>query len=87
MATTRISVTVDDADLKCLRRRAKQLFGGNLSAVVAETAAWIRRQDALNRLLDREGLPPLTATQIAEILAEWQKPARPAKRSRKKRAA
>lgn len=81
MATTKISVTIDDVDLAWLRQRAKRLHGGNLSAAVADVTQLARKQDALNAWLDREGIPEPTPEQIAEIRAEW----RPLPRARSKR--
>jgi hypothetical protein len=83
MSTTKISITLDDADLSWLRRRAKKVHGGNLSAVMAEAARILRKQEALRAFLDEEGVARLSADALARIQEEW----RPARRSKKRPAA
>lgn len=72
MATTKVSITLDDADLAWLRRRSRRGHGGNLSAVVTEAARALRRQEALRDFLDAEGVPNLTASERAKIVGEWR---------------
>lgn len=55
--TERISVSVDRADLAILRKRAKRLHGGNVSAVIAEIIARAKEQEGLADLLDWLGGP------------------------------
>jgi hypothetical protein len=82
MSSHKVSVTIDDADLSWLRRRAKRVHGGNLSAAVTEAARTLRRQESLRAFLDAEGVSRLGAADLAEIQAEWQ-PARPRRISRR----
>lgn len=82
MSSHKVSVTIDDADLSWLRRRAKRVHGGNLSAAIVEAARTLRRQESLRAFLDEEGVPRLAATELAEIQAEWQ-PARPRRGGRR----
>jgi hypothetical protein len=70
----KISVTIERADLAWLRRRAKRLHGGNLSAAIAEATCTLRRQEALRAFLDEEGVPRLDAAELAEITSEWAAP-------------
>jgi hypothetical protein len=71
--TEKISVSIDHADLDALKRRAKRLYGGNLSAAVAEGARRIREQE------DREALvawlgpaAQVTSEEQEAIRAEWR---------------
>ena len=84
MSATKISVTIDDADLSWLQRRAKRVHGGNLSAAVAEAARLLRKQEALRAFLEKERVPRLGAEELAAIQDEWR---RPKLRSKKRRAA
>jgi hypothetical protein len=76
MPTTKISVTIDDAELSWLRRRAKVVHSGNLSAAFAEAARVLRKQEALRAFLEADGVPRLGADELAEIRDEWRPPAR-----------
>lgn len=67
----KISVSVAEEDLVVLRRRAKRLYGGNLSAVIHEMAVKTRRQEAMENLVDSLGGPSLTDEARRAIDAEW----------------
>ena len=82
MSTTKISVSIDQANLAWLRRRAKRIHAGNLSAAVAEATVALRKQEALREFLAGEGVPDLDAGALAEIRREWQQPRRRAKKNR-----
>lgn len=88
--TEKISISVNREDLALLRRRAKRLHGGNLSAVIAEVIARAKEQDGLENLLEWLGGPaPMTkesAEAIDRELLGHRSDARPA-RKRKRRAA
>src|SRR5260370_40366038 len=43
--TEKISVSLERSDLQALRRRAKRLYGGNVSAAIAEGARRIREEE------------------------------------------
>ena len=71
--TDKISVSIDRKDLVALRRRARRLHGGNLSAALAEGVRRIREEEG------REGqaqwLGEAGAASEAEqnaLRAEWQ---------------
>ena len=83
-ATEKISVSVRSSDLASLRRRAKRLYGGNVSAVIAELAADAARLEAMHGLVLRLGGPTLTEADRDQLDREWAA-APPAKRSRKPR--
>ncbi len=84
--TETLSISLAPEPLKVLRRRAKQVHGGNLSAAIAEAAEFVRRDMAMGELiaeLDKEH-GPLTDEDRVAIDAELQ--GKPTRR-RKKRAA
>jgi hypothetical protein len=85
VSTTKISVTVEDSALAWLRRRAKRVHGGNLSAAIAEAASIARKQEALRAFLDAEGVPPLREDELGAIIDEWRSPP-PRGRPTKKRS-
>jgi hypothetical protein len=80
---TKISITLDDEELAWLRRRAKRLHGGNLSAAILETARALRRNELLGQLLDDMAVPRPTPEEHAAVLAEWR--GEPKARARRKR--
>ena len=67
----KVSVSIGEEDLKILRRRAKRLYDGNLSAVIHELAQKAKRQEALERLIGSMGGPSLTDEARRAIDAEW----------------
>jgi hypothetical protein len=75
---SKISISVGDVDLRWLKRRARRLHGGNLSAAIAEGTRLLRHQEALGALLDHLGAPPLTASerQLLNAELEGKKPRR-----------
>jgi hypothetical protein len=70
--TIKVSVSLDRDDLAALRRRARDSFGGNLSAAFSEAARWVRQREARRRLIDQLGGPTLTAESAAAIDAEQE---------------
>jgi hypothetical protein len=80
--TEKISISLDRDDLKALKKRAKRLHGGNVSAVVAELAADARLLEGMNDLVGWLGGPSLTDADQAKLDREMHKPSRP-KKSRK----
>jgi hypothetical protein len=82
--TEKISISIDRLDLEALRRRAKQLYDGNLSAAVAEGARRIREQEAREALVAWLG-PASEATpeEREAIRAEWRGTDRPARGRRR----
>lgn len=70
--TEKISVSLDRADVRALRRRAKQLYGGNLSAAVAEGAQRIREEQGREALVTWLGpAADVTPEEREAIRAEW----------------
>jgi hypothetical protein len=71
--TEKISVSIGRSDLLVLRRRAKKLYGGNLSAAIAEAAGRIREEEGREALITWLGDASITTTPEREaIRAEWQ---------------
>jgi hypothetical protein len=67
----KVSVSVAEEDLEILKRRAKRLYDGNLSAVIHELAQKAKRQEAMERLIASVGGPSLTDEERRAIDAEW----------------
>jgi hypothetical protein len=66
----KVSISIDDADLKWLKRRARRVHGGNLSAAVAEGTRLVRHNEALGALLDKLGAPELSPDERAKLTEE-----------------
>ncbi|HEV3189039.1 MAG TPA: hypothetical protein VGY54_01010 [Polyangiaceae bacterium] len=66
----KVSISIDDADLKWLKRRARRIHGGNLSAAVAEGTRLVRHNEALGALLDKLGAPELSPHERAKLTEE-----------------
>ncbi len=55
--TEKVSLSVHREDLALLKRRARRLHGGNVSAVFAELIAEIKRREAWERAVAWYGRP------------------------------
>lgn len=77
---TKVSVSIDETDLRWLKRRARRLYAGNLSAVFTEGARLLRHNEALGALLDRLGAPALSDRDRQELDAELAERPRPRRR-------
>jgi hypothetical protein len=55
--TRKVSLSVHEEDLRLLKKRAKRVHSGNVSAVFAELIARIRREEALRQAFDWYGRP------------------------------
>ncbi len=84
MSTSKISVTIDASELTWLRRRAKQIHGGNLSAAVVEATRTLRKQEALRAFLEEEGVPQLDPKELASVQNEWRSTSRSARHAKKR---
>jgi hypothetical protein len=71
--TAKISVSVDRAELSLMRRRARRLYGGNLSAVVVEGVRRVREEEGREALVAWLG-PAAAASpgERAAIRREWR---------------
>lgn len=86
-ATAKISISLSRSDLASLKKRAKRLYAGNVSAVISELAADAAMLEGMHDLVSWLGGPSLTERERQEIDRELSSPARPPKRTRKRRAA
>jgi hypothetical protein len=80
----RFSASIQSSSLLVLKRRAKRLHGGNVSAVIAEFAEWAREREGREALSDWLGeAPPLSDRERAEIDREIHGHSLPVKGPRK----
>ena len=90
-STEKISISVLSSDLASLRKRAKRLYGGNVSAVIAELAADAALLEAMHDLIGRLGGPCLTDEDRESLDREWAEraayPRGPSRKRKAKRAA
>ena len=85
--TEKISISVRQSDLAALRKRAKRLYGGNVSAVIAELAADAALLEGMHDLVERLGGASLTNEDRESLDREWTRQTSSlAKRPRKKKA-
>jgi hypothetical protein len=86
--TEKISISLSRSDLASLKKRAKRLYAGNVSAVISELAADAALLEGMHDLVGRLGGPSLTDAERKEIDREWAGPPRaPKKRARKNKKA
>ena len=81
----KVSISLDAGDVAVLKRRARESYGGNLSAAFGEAARWIRQREARRQLVDLLGGPALTPHMAAAIDTEQAGTSRPAPRKAKRR--
>lgn len=71
--TAKVSISLDRSDLTMLRRRARRLYGGNLSAAIAEGVRRIREDEGREALVGWLGdAAKTTPAQGESIRAEWR---------------
>jgi hypothetical protein len=85
--TEKISISVRSSDLASLRKRAKRLYGGNVSAVIAELAADAALLEGMHDLVDRLGGLSLTDEDRENLDREWAGRALPSHKPSRKRKA
>lgn len=69
--TAKISVSLSRSDLAWLKKRARRLYAGNVSAVISELAADAALLEGMHELVDWLGGPLLTDRERREIDNEW----------------
>lgn len=69
--TEKISISVRSSDLASLRKRAKRLYGGNVSAVIAELAADAALLEGMHELVGELGGPSLTDEDRSRLDEAW----------------
>ena len=73
--TDKISVSLDREDLAAIRARARRLYGGNLSAVVAEGIQRVREEEGREALVAWLGeAGQATPKEREAIRTEWSLP-------------
>jgi hypothetical protein len=78
----KVSISIEEADLRWLRKRAKLVHGGNLSAAVAEGTRLVRHREALGALLDELGAPRLSPDELEAAAEELTGRSRAPRRKR-----
>jgi hypothetical protein len=84
--TRKISVSLRSSDLESLRKRAKRLYGGNISAVIAELAADAELLEGMQQLVTRLGGPTLSDDDRRSLDRDWTAPSPASPKRRSKRA-
>jgi hypothetical protein len=86
-STEKISISLRQSDLASLRKRAKRLYDGNVSAVIAELAADAALLEGMHELVGRLGGPSLTDEDREKLDRQWaRQTAPPETRARRKKA-
>lgn len=70
--TTHISISLPTAEAKLLKRRAKRIYGGNVSRVVSDAIRYIAYEegrDALIQTFGKGGKP--TAEEASRLDEDW----------------
>jgi len=82
--TVKLSISIDPDDLALLKKRAKRVSGGNLSAAISETIRIAQEWEGRKALAAwlGEGRDEPSAETMGAIRAEWRG-ARPTKRRTK----
>lgn len=85
--TEKVSVSLKKEDLAVLRKRAKRLYAGNLSALLSDFAKLARYEDGADKLVDWLTLDyKPSAEALAAIEAEWRAPLPPAPKPSKSKS-
>jgi hypothetical protein len=71
--TAKISISLSRSDLSSLKKRAKRLYEGNVSAVIAELAADAALLEGMHDLVGFLGGPSLTDRDRKAIDRQWQR--------------
>ncbi len=85
--TEKISISLSRSDLASLKKRAKRLYAGNVSAVISELAADAALLEGMHELVNWLGGPSLTDRERKQIDREWLGSSRAPKRPRKSKKA
>jgi hypothetical protein len=85
--TQKISISLSRADLASLKKRAKRVHAGNVSAVIAELAADAALLEGMHELVTWLGGPTLVDQERAAIDLDWKGHAPTKKRAPKTKKA
>jgi hypothetical protein len=82
--TVKLSISLDASDLELLKKRAKRVSGGNISAAIAETIQiareWEGREELASWLAKGRDAP--SAETMDTIRGEWRGPVRGKRRTK-----
>jgi len=81
--TQKISISLSRRDLATLKKRAKRLYSGNVSAVISELAADAALLEGMHELVNSLGGPSLTERERKALDREWSRGPRAPKPPRK----
>ena len=84
--TEKVSASLNKADLAVLRKHAKRLHGGNVSAVFADLVTEIKRREAWERAVAWYGSPIVLSEQERNAIDDellGRAPSRPVRRRRR----
>lgn len=85
--TVKVSISLDVDDVEVLKRRARESYGGNLSAAFGEAARWIRQREARRDLVQTLGGSVLTPQISAAIDAEQSPSGRSVRKTKRRTSA
>lgn len=86
IGSRKISVSITEADLRVVTAQAKRLHRGNVSAVLHDMVETLRRQHALDELIESFGAAPASEAELDALRTEIAASA-PARRERRRRPA
>jgi hypothetical protein len=79
--TAKISISVDRSELSMLRKRARRLYDGNLSAVIAEGVRRVREEEGREALVAWLGeAGSATPEERESVRVEWRRESAPQRR-------
>ena len=81
--TDKVSISLDRSELSMLRKRARRLYGGNLSAVVAEGVRLVREEEGREALVAWLGDTATTTREQRESIRDEWRGASPSRRRRR----
>jgi hypothetical protein len=71
--TEKVSISIDRSELAAMRKRARRLYDGNLSAVVAEGLRRVREEEGREALLEWLGeAARATPSELQAVRDEWR---------------
>ncbi len=85
--TQKISISLARSDLAALKKRARRLYAGNVSAVIAELAADAALLEGMHELVGWLGGASLTDRERERLDREWAEPPPKKRAPRSKKAA
>jgi CO/xanthine dehydrogenase Mo-binding subunit len=71
--TTNLSISLPSEDVKILRRRAKRVYGGNVSRVVSEAIRYVAYEEGRDALIESfGGKGKLSPAEARQLDAAWR---------------